>query len=172
MVSGHEFALDIRSSEDYIYTMNILSNPSKTVIFKTANGWFHKGDPNTFYPNRRLAREARRALGVGRKKRTATVRVKDSTATIVANKKGTPLEERAFRRMKELGVAPLDAINIVPFYGYNASVSYAHMRAAGATHDEAKQVIDYADPDVSRLYGAQRASGLNHADALKIAFDV
>lgn len=143
--------------------MNILSNTSKTVIFKSDQGWFDRDHPNTFYSSRRAARAARR----GRKGLTNISQIPMSTPV----RKTTSLQDRARIRLRFLGVDDTDIEKIVPFFGYNASVSYGHMRVAGATHDEALEVIGYGFPDVSLEYGKKRQSGMNHADALLVAFD-
>ena len=142
--------------------MNILSNTSKTVIFKSDKGWFDRDEPNTFYSSRRAARAARR----GRKGLAVISQIPMSTPV----RKTTSLQDRAKARLQFLGVADADIDQIVPYFGYNASVSYGHMRAAGATHDEALEVISYGFPDVSLEYGKVRGRGMNHADALSVAF--
>jgi hypothetical protein len=163
----------------------ILSNPGKTAIFKTVDGWFDKDNPTVFHATRWQARVARstRKNGNGVSPVTALTYNSDGSVTRASAMRSTlravtpaqpaitSLQERAAARLRSMGVDDADINEVVPSFGYNAAVSYGHMRLAGATHDEALEVISLGFPDVSLSYGQKRHRGMNHTDALVIALD-
>lgn len=159
-----------------------------TKIKREPQGWIDVDKPNTFYRVRREARAARRADRIAAS-HNMTARKWISTTTplkvvgLTAKKtkavtiidsgdsdKLTSLQERLLERLtKTQGVAEDDALEIIKNNGYNKAASYGHMRAAGATHSEAKIVIALSEPTVSLAYGKNRAQGYTHTDALREA---
>lgn len=156
--------------------------PGDTKISKTVNGWIDNDNPGVFYPVRRLAREARRlARGVT----TTTTRARrprpigqprPSTVAVGPGATTTPvtltsLQQRLYDRLTgPQGVSAAEAQEVILANGYNKAASYGYMRAAGATHDEAKAVIAYESPTVSLAYGIARAQGKDHNDAFNEAY--
>lgn len=138
--------------------MNIISSTAKMAVFKSDQGWFDRDEPNIFYSTRSQARGVRRT------------RLNGTMATASKPAVNT-LQERAASRLRSMGVNDAYVNEVVPSFGYNASVSYGHMVAAGATHDEAIEVISLGFPDVSLSYGQKRQRGMNHTDALILALD-
>lgn len=158
--------------------MNILSNTSKTAIFKTDEGWFDRDVPNVWHSTRSLARFMRRTRLNTSTSATLLSYNDDGSVTktqVVRRtlRSVTPatLQERAAARLRSMGVDDVEIAEVVQSHGYNASVSYGHMRIAGATHDEALEVIALGFPDTSLSYGQKRFRGLNHTDALILALD-
>lgn len=143
--------------------MNIISSAAKTAVLKSNQGWFDRDDPTVFHTTRSQARLVRRSRVSG----TMT-----STSTPTPKRQVSTLQERAVARLRSMGVEDTYIDKVVSSFGYNASVSYGHMMTAGATHDEALEVISFGFPDVSLSYGQKRQRGMNHLDALHVALDV
>lgn len=156
--------------------------PGDTKIKQNASGqWIDVDNPTVTHSARRLARQARRnRLGTGLPSQVTSVpRVDTSVAKpkdglTITPAPGAPgslltgLQARLLDRLtNQQGVDLTDALQVITSNGYNKAASYGHMRAAGASHNEAVIVIDLDMPDVSRCYGIARANGENHADAIK-----
>jgi len=125
--------------------------------------------PGIIYTQRQDARDARRARLQGRN--SVVIR---NGVLMSQSPPMTPLQTRALQRIFALvpGFAsPTEAEEVVTSCGYNASVSYGHMRKAGATHNEAFEVVDIGSPSISLRYGELREWGFNHPDALARARD-
>jgi hypothetical protein len=153
--------------------------PGETKIFKSTSGWYDVDNPTVFHPTRDICRLARKAdrkvlpTAIG----TITMPVYASPpAVTVKTRPATPsltsLQNRLMDRLTlQQGVGEFDALAVITTFGHNAAASYGHMRAAGATHNEALDVISLGVPDLSLAYGLARFAGLDHADALKEAWD-
>ncbi len=136
----------------------VLSNTMHATVFKTTQGWYDKDNPTVFYKTRKGARLARQA---SRRKAFSTMPATPTPSPF------NSLQLKLLRRLTgKQGVPVAEAVEIVHDYGHNTAASYGHMRAAGATHDEAKAVIAHCDPDLSLRYGQRRAQGLSHTGAL------
>jgi hypothetical protein len=82
----------------------------------------------------------------------------------------TSLRRRAFHRLtRDFRIDTVAASIAVSAFGYNAAVSYGHLRQAGATHNEAMEVISKGDPKFSLRYGELRAAGEAHVNAKALA---
>lgn len=160
--------------------MNIISSTAKMAVFKSDQGWFDRDEPNNFYPTRWQARVARATRKGGNSASPVTLLNYSSNGSVQRTqavrrtlRSVTPatLQDRAVARLRSMGVAEVEIDSVVNSHGYNASVSYGHIRMAGATHDEALEVISLGFPDTSLSYGQKRFRGLNHTDALILALD-
>lgn len=131
-------------------------------VFKSKDGWFYIGEPKVFYTSRAKAREGRRAAVLRRKGITQVPNAPSFNNL-------TSLQQRALRRITQLNGLTLDpeeVHDIITANGYNAAVSYGHMRKAGATHVEALEVLQRQDPAFSVRYGIARAQGSTHRGAM------
>lgn len=143
--------------------------PGDTKIKPAPNaqsGWIDVDNPSFIYGSRRLARDARRARLSG----TApayNVTLPNSVTSVPRQTSGpTGLRARLFDRLTtQQGASESEASYVLANFGYNASASYGHMRAAGATHTEAVLVISLGSPAASLTYGQARAAGVDHNDA-------
>jgi hypothetical protein len=161
-----------------------------TTILKTPNGWIDRDEPNAFHGSRRLARDARRASkgksawsiagflkpgsSLGSKtitnvmpsvfNRTTSVTFDSSRAPL------TSLQQKLYDRFTtEYLMSPAEAREIVTQWTYNKAASYGHIRAAGVSMVDARQVVEMGDPRMSLNYGKSRALGLTHELALDLA---
>ena len=158
--------------------MNIISSTAKTAILKSDQGWFDRDQPNTFCSTRSQARSMRRtrlstsmpAMLLSYNSDGSVTKAQAVRRTLRSVAPPT-LQERAAARLRSMGVNDTDISEVIPSFGYNASVSYGHMRITGATHAEALEVISLGFPDTSLSYGQKRQRGMNHTDALILALD-
>lgn len=156
--------------------------PGDTKIRKTTTGWIDVDVPTQPYAARWQARKARRdrlagaptlptrvtSLPTVRDRLAGTVTVPTSTTPSVAPSTSTlsPLQQRLYDRLTQRqGVSAADAYDVVVNNGYNKAASYGHMRSAGATHEEALEVVDLDSPSISLSYGLARFAGLGHTAA-------
>lgn len=169
--------------------------PGDTTVKRIAPGaWIDIDDPNTTYPARWRARQARRDKKVTLVSTPSSNLPGNShnttpTMSVVSVRAGlgfpaltsaqvgvippyTPLQLRLMDRLvQRQGVDWTDAHQIINEYGYNQAASYGHMRAAGATHTEAEYVIKLENPAVSLAYGKARAQNYTHTTALRNALN-
>ena len=146
----------------------------KTVILHDTNGWYDStvdAGSRQYFASRRLARIDRRARLFPNGKPTKNVKRRKfsylSSPAQVDPHALTKLQERALKRLVlDLNIDSTEAEKVVRKYGYNAAVSYGHIRRFGATEAEAMTVIDLQNADISLTYSARRQYGYNHTDAL------
>lgn len=138
-----------------------------TKIEKWATGWVDVDVPGEVHRTRAEARAARRARKQGR------VTAKGQLLLLpVSRLTSLPrgLENKLRSQLTVRGVADVQIDEMLASgLGYNAIASYGHMRQAGATHDEAKEVVERGEPHVSLNYGHARAAGLDHDAALSVS---
>jgi hypothetical protein len=135
-------------------------------VYKTSDGWIDEDDSHAGpFKTREAARRARRLRLVGYPDATISYSVKTSQGygVIVANL--TPLQKRAIARCVSMGVDENEAETVALTNGYNATVSYGHIRQAGATDMEARQIIAHQDAKISLEYGTARGIGFDHPEA-------
>lgn len=137
-----------------------------TAIIKTNDGWIDRDAPQVFYPVRRLAREARRSSHPRTIKNAKPFKSRFTSTpatTIAAPVDG--LKKKLHARFETYGIAKADADFVIDSFGYNKAASYGHMRAAGANHSEALNVVALDSPEISLAYGKARARGEGHTAA-------
>lgn len=151
--------------------------PGETKIFKNSSGWYDVDNPTVFHPTRERCRDARKAARkvIPASGTFTTTLPKPVTPVVsVQARPATPslssLQNRLMDRLTlNQGVGQFDALAVITTFGHNAAASYGHMRAAGATHNEALSVISLGDPDLSLAYGLAREDGLDHDLSLNAA---
>lgn len=147
-----------------------------TTILRTPDGWIDRDAPTVFYKTRWMARDARRTNHPSTNRKARAVHQSTRVAKPVTVPSAMmPVDLQRKLRDRLVNVQTVDAVDadfMVNNFTYNMAASYGHMRAAGANHHEALQVISLRTPEISREYGERRAQGYSHSDALTMALTV